>query len=258
MNPSRRFALWGATVALWGSLGIAPSFAVPPVQAPLLSSVAVANGCVLRAVPALPFGTYDPTSGFSATGQIQVSLSCTKGTGYTLSVNAGAHGNTTLLGPSGNSLSYALYSDAGMSRTLGSSNVPAFTVTKPGICFSSYSATIDGVPPGVAFASHDPRAGGSNPGYFYGYLGQAASWSACPQGSLGMDTVSFGPTVQYGGTPPASGHNFIYVPFQANTITGTAASSLTPIQVPIYGKVAGGQNVLPGMYADSVILSVAF
>ena len=68
-----------------------------------------------------PWGTYDPTSATDKNGTSTVSVACSLGTGYTISLNNGAHasGSTRRMTAGGNVLTYQVYRDVGRSLIFG-------------------------------------------------------------------------------------------------------------------------------------------
>ncbi len=95
----------------------------PARAATATSNIAVSANvvavCVLTA-GTLSFGTYDPVNAnastpLDATTQ-NFTVACTKGTGYTVSLDYGQHASGTtrnMLGTSGDPLQYEIYTDAG-------------------------------------------------------------------------------------------------------------------------------------------------
>lgn len=80
----------------------------------------VVDACAVTASN-LAFGTYDPSSVVDKTGTSSVSVTCTLGTLYTVSLNNGANasGSTRRMAAGSTYLSYQLYKDALASQIFG-------------------------------------------------------------------------------------------------------------------------------------------
>jgi spore coat protein U-like protein len=211
-----------------------------PVQGALTTQSSVQNSCVIKTLNAMSFGAYDPTSGTGQTTSDALTLVCTKAASVTVSPNQGQHNNLTMAGPSGNFLSYGLYSDAALSISFGAGNgAPFISPTSQAVCFSSETISPNGFNDTKPYATF---RSGSTTFYYYNYVGQAGSGGCA--GSLNTISTSGG----------AVFHNFS----SGVAYSGTAASVNTPLVVNFYGNVPGSQNVVPGAYADVVTLSVTF
>lgn len=93
-----------------------------------LSVTATVSGtCTLTTSP-VAFGTYDPASGTDDTATGTVTVTCTNGTGYTVSLDAGANEETPgdvstrrMLAAASQYLPYQLYQDSGHTTVWGDS-----------------------------------------------------------------------------------------------------------------------------------------
>lgn len=91
----------------------------------------VQNACSVSANP-LAFGNYDPTSATALDASTTLSVLCTVGTSFTVGLNAGAASGATVtarrMTNGANTLTYALYREAGRTNNWG--NTPG-TDTPP-------------------------------------------------------------------------------------------------------------------------------
>lgn len=108
-----------------GALALALASA-PPVHAATASTTfnvtaTVAQSCAVTASD-LAFGAYDPGSATDKTGTSTISVNCSLGTVYTVSLNNGANasGNTRRMASGAERLTYQIYQDIGATLVLGS------------------------------------------------------------------------------------------------------------------------------------------
>lgn len=82
----------------------------------------VVKACQVNASP-LAFGNYDPTSAAALNGTTTLTVLCTVGSSFTVGLNAGTATGATVatrkMSNGGNTLSYALYQDAGRGDNWG-------------------------------------------------------------------------------------------------------------------------------------------
>ena len=241
-----------------------------PLTGPLGATSSVPNSCTIVAANSLAFGDYNPISGNPGQGVSHFQLRCTKAASYAISSNSGIRANSTMVSGT-SSLSYGLYSDASFTKGFGAgtSGAPALPdtlsngVTK--FCFTGVSTNVLKVPANVPYVRYQ-NSQGAGFTYAYGYVGAVNSGTcAATFGSTAVGVVtyftnpSFGPnvSVQTTGTSPASNNVFFY-PTTLNSYLSTSPSALSVIDIPVYGQVPAGQDVVAGSYIDTVTFTVTF
>ena len=105
-------------------------------------SATVLKNCAVTSNP-LAFGNYTPNSG-ALTGNTTIKVNCTKGSAFTVSLNAGTTTGGTvaqrLMTDGTNTLQYNLYKDAGLSTIFGDGSGGSATQTDNGKGMSPASA----------------------------------------------------------------------------------------------------------------------
>ena len=121
-----------------------------------LSALCNAASCTVSAT-APNFGSYAPLSGASKSASGTVTVPCTTGGSVTIKLSAGngTFAARTLLGPSGATLQYNLYTDAAHTMIWGDGTAGTVTVSGSVPNNSSGTATIYGFIP----ASQDVKVG---------------------------------------------------------------------------------------------------
>lgn len=104
-------------VALMGLHGAAGSATATTT---LLVTATVGAACLVSTVP-LAFGVYDPTAGTVLDGTGTVSVTCTNGTSYSVSLDGGVQSNVSAraMANGADLLMYQLYSDASRATVWG-------------------------------------------------------------------------------------------------------------------------------------------
>jgi spore coat protein U-like protein len=259
---SRSLAL--AALLLWTATGWAAS----PAQQTTKPAATVANVCSIQSLDTMAFGTYDPTATAGSVSTSQVSVVCTKKAA--VNIGATSAGSGYMTGPAGQRLAYGIYTDSAFSQAFGADSYVATLPSTGFACFQTYQGAADNAPTlnasspvtGVAATYFGPtlNTNGNIPhnNNFTRFTGTAASESAC-QTSYSINLAQA--SIRYGAPPTVGtvyGAYTIYVAKTGSGLNKTSTSARVPMQIPIYGKVAGSQDVGPGSYADTVTLTFTF
>ena len=242
----------------------------------------VSNTCAIQSMDNISLGLYQPSSALALQGSGQIKARCTKGA----SVSALPSSGGTVLTGTGDVLNYGLYIDSGLSKgwgavtyqnlTLDFNQAQTIYMQQVG---SSSTLTVQqcaALAQGKAFVFSRPGAATktcwtnisvSNPGGYASY-------------NLSGPTVFSYTNAQQTILLNASNQNLnsgIYLPqntftqvnpstftFQATqtgsgqALVGTSSSVDTPIIMTYYGKVPPSQDVKPGTYVDTVVVTLNF
>ena len=136
MKPQHRVALIATLSVSTTNFTLAGS-----VTTSFTVNATVASNCLVSST-SLNFGIYDPLSTSDATTSSTITVKCSKGTAYTIALNAGTYSGATdstrqmtYTGPltlaSSDPMSYGLYSDSAFVNTWGTS--AGMTVASTGI-----------------------------------------------------------------------------------------------------------------------------
>lgn len=122
-GPGTKTARQLALVLAAGTLAISTAASAATTTTTFEVSSYVSAACTLSAA-ALAFGGYDPASSTAKDGASSLTVTCTTGTGYTVSLDEGIGSGATIaqrkMNDGGtNNMNYALYSDAGRSTLWG-------------------------------------------------------------------------------------------------------------------------------------------
>lgn len=111
----------GKIVRLILLFGLTTDICVAATNTATFGVSAMVNATCTVVANLLDFGNYNPLSGSALTATTTVSATCTNGTPYTLSLNAGNTGNFTnrLLVNGGNNLNYNLYTSSAYTTVWG-------------------------------------------------------------------------------------------------------------------------------------------
>ena len=236
------------------------------VNSPLATSAAVANDCQIETLDSLDLGSYQPLSGTPLVGSGQITLKCTKGT---VANAIPASGGQDMTGPGGN-LAYGLYVDNGFSKPWGSGNATLQ------IDFSQHAYTVAwGGYVGNVTQQACVNLAQSGP---YEYSGSTCWYDLLPPP---YTNAAYGQYADYqnlvlNGTQAISGKSqqTIYATGTqvsatvfdlqlsngtgANPLAGTSTSVNTPIKLTYYAEVKAQQDVVPGVYSDTILVQVTF
>jgi spore coat protein U-like protein len=236
---------------------LAPAaWAASPVTVGLNTTSSVVNSCIVNSADTLSFGTYSPIASAPATASSSVVLTCTKKATFSITPTSSSGFKMT---GAGGALAYSLFQDAAFSQSFGAGATPNFSATYASnqqaafgsaITLAQYNANIASYKSLSVVAVYQGMV-------YLNFLGIVNDGSAFPNGKQ----VGFHPswtTVTSGGALTAQSDPYFVVPQGSTPITGKATSALTKVTLPFYGRAAAGQDIVPGAYADTVVLTVTF
>jgi spore coat protein U-like protein len=268
---------WFLLALIGGALansGVLAQTGQPPlVAAALPVSSSVLESCKISTLDSLSFGIYSPldSSARLASGRLQVM--CTKQVTFRASPNTGLN-NQTLRNLAGENLSYGLYRDAAHTTPWGAPPTNYFVTGSSSYCRSVLVASgldANGLRSFVSnaatstFAIDYPTGNpslGAQPGYavFY-YYGLPDAQNNCAKGGR-YNRLASTPDTQaaVSSVLPTNETPVIYVP---TSYTGTPYTQVSPgagalNELLFYGYLAGAQDVGPGIYLDTVTVTVTF
>lgn len=262
-----------------------------PVQGTTQATSTVSNSCTIVSADNLMFGAYSTINPSTLTTSGQIELHCTKNTAVAVSPTSGG---STMTGPGG-SLTYSLYSDASLTTLFGQGGTASFTPPGDGFSTLFFKQSMTKAQfladPTLAtrvygYAKAASSSGSLTETYYTGYLGQVnpgagnfgGVMSAGPSSgisvgpvvvatAIGSNTYSYGNSgstfsyAQYIVTPtPVTpvGGTYAIPNYSSTPIKGTVSSANTNLQLTYYGKLPAGQDVTPGSYLDTVVLTLTF
>ena len=154
------------TGALLGAAGSASAANPNPQTTTFTVMASVQKNCSAVTAPTLNFGAYTPGAGQTLNVNTTVSIACTKGTTFTVSLNGGTGGNLVQRamtdGVAGDALQYQLYTSNTYATVFGDGSGVTKTVVGTGTGMANQLSTIVY---GQLTDSAANQATGANPTY---------------------------------------------------------------------------------------------
>lgn len=244
----------------------------------------VAPSCVISSLDSLDLGNYQPLSSSPTAGQGQIALRCTKNT---VASALPTQGGSQMTGSNG-SLSYGLYVDAASNKIWGGTAYTSYTYAtinyslayiytyQADLTYQNSLAACQAFANGLGFAYNASTKGcaynigapkttttvayhsGNGGVYLYGASGSYSTVRT--DNTAGSDYSAYIPSAtstKVGSTgiaynEPVSGTG------SGTPLTGTSTSVQTPLKLTYYAQIPAQQDVTPGTYVDTVVVSVTF